>query len=104
MLRPAIGRCARPLAASLRSSITAARPRYASSSSSTNPAPSFDWEDPLASSTLFTEEERAIAETAERYCQERLLPRVLREFYSTASSFYPFSSSLHVLPGLVLVG
>lgn len=38
----------------------------------------FQWEDPLTSKSLLTEEEIAVAETAERYCQERLLPRVLR--------------------------
>lgn len=38
---------------------------------------SFDWKDPLGSNNLFTEEEIAIAETAESYCQERMLPRVL---------------------------
>lgn len=32
------------------------------------------------SKTLLTSEETAIAETAERYCQEQLLPRVLRMF------------------------
>ncbi|KAI9772023.1 MAG: hypothetical protein M1840_001311 [Geoglossum simile] len=37
----------------------------------------FNWEDPLASSTLFTEEELAVRATANAYCQERLLPRVL---------------------------
>ena len=37
----------------------------------------FDWQDPLSSNTLFTEEELAIQETAKSYCQERLLPRVL---------------------------
>ena len=47
---------------------------YASSS-----APQFEWEDPLASKTLLTSEELAVAETAERYCQEQLLPRVLRK-------------------------
>ena len=40
------------------------------------PAP-FDWKDPLGSHNLFTEDELQIAETAESYCQERLLPRVL---------------------------
>ncbi|KAI9843572.1 MAG: hypothetical protein M1837_006248 [Sclerophora amabilis] len=45
--------------------------RYAST-----PSP-FNWEDPLSSSTLFTEEELAIQETARAYCQERMLPRVL---------------------------
>lgn len=37
----------------------------------------FDWKDPLGASNLYTEDELAIAETAESYCQERLLPRVL---------------------------
>ncbi|KAI9735837.1 MAG: hypothetical protein M1834_001302 [Cirrosporium novae-zelandiae] len=37
----------------------------------------FSWEDPLTSSSLLTEEELAIQETARSYCQERLLPRVL---------------------------
>ncbi|KAH7409983.1 acyl-CoA dehydrogenase/oxidase [Phaeosphaeria sp. MPI-PUGE-AT-0046c] len=37
----------------------------------------FDWTDPLNAKTLFTEEELAISETAESYCQERMLPRVL---------------------------
>ena len=37
----------------------------------------FNWEDPLGSSNLFTEDELAISETARSYCQERMLPRVL---------------------------
>jgi hypothetical protein len=37
----------------------------------------FDWKDPLGSNNLYTEEEAAIAEVAEDYCQERMLPRVL---------------------------
>lgn len=36
-----------------------------------------NWEDPLDSASLFTEEELAIQETANSYCQERMLPRVL---------------------------
>lgn len=36
-----------------------------------------NWEDPLNSASLFTEEELAIQETANSYCQERMLPRVL---------------------------
>lgn len=41
-------------------------------------APSvFNWEDPLDSNSLFTEEELAIQDTAKSYCQERMLPRVL---------------------------
>lgn len=39
----------------------------------------FDWKDPLGAANMFTEEELAIAETAESYCQERMLPRVLGE-------------------------
>ena len=37
----------------------------------------FNWEDPLDSASLFTEEELAIQETANSYCQERMYPRVL---------------------------
>lgn len=37
----------------------------------------FNWEDPLDYKSLLTEEELAIQETAEAYCQERMLPRVL---------------------------
>ena len=37
----------------------------------------FDWKDPLGVANNYTEEELAIAETAESYCQERMLPRVL---------------------------
>jgi len=40
----------------------------------------FNWEDPLASKNLLTEEESAIGETAERYCQEQLAPRVLQAY------------------------
>ena len=36
-----------------------------------------NWEDPLSASSLFTEDELAIQETARSYCQERMLPRVL---------------------------
>lgn len=40
----------------------------------------FNWEDPLAASELYTEEELAIQETARQYCQEQLQPRVLGGF------------------------
>ncbi|PHH86187.1 hypothetical protein CDD83_10598 [Cordyceps sp. RAO-2017] len=50
---------------------------FASASGKTS---AFAWEDPLASRSLLTEEELAIEETAERYCQERLLPRVLQAY------------------------
>lgn len=41
-------------------------------------APPFDWQDPLDAKSLLTEDEIAISETAEKYSQEQLLPRVLR--------------------------
>jgi glutaryl-CoA dehydrogenase len=41
------------------------------------PPSAFDWQDPLRWQTLLTDEERAISETAEAYCQEKLQPRVL---------------------------
>ncbi|PSN64341.1 glutaryl-CoA dehydrogenase-like protein [Corynespora cassiicola Philippines] len=40
----------------------------------------FDWKDPLGANNLFTDEEQAISETAEAYCQERMLPRVLEAY------------------------
>lgn len=40
----------------------------------------FDWQDPLNVKSLLTEEEIAISETAEAYCQERMLPRVLEAY------------------------
>ncbi|ROT38365.1 glutaryl-CoA dehydrogenase [Sodiomyces alkalinus F11] len=52
--------------------------RFASSSAS--PSSVFDWSDPLMSKALLTEDELAIADTAERYCQEHLLPRVLQAY------------------------
>ncbi|KAL4930222.1 acyl-CoA dehydrogenase/oxidase [Aspergillus undulatus] len=40
-------------------------------------ATTFNWEDPLLASELYTEDELAIQETARQYCQEQLQPRVL---------------------------
>ncbi|KAE8446744.1 hypothetical protein EG329_011649 [Mollisiaceae sp. DMI_Dod_QoI] len=40
----------------------------------------FNWQDPLNAQNLLTEEEIAIGETAEAYCQERMLPRVLQAY------------------------
>jgi glutaryl-CoA dehydrogenase len=54
------------------------RRRYASSAT-------FNWEDPLATSELYTEEELAIQDTARQYCQEQLLPRVLGVLDDAAS-------------------
>ncbi|KAI0475514.1 glutaryl-CoA dehydrogenase [Xylariaceae sp. FL0804] len=85
MFRPIVPRlrCCRPsLAAGLTPTQIRASPAavgaargYASAS-----APVFDWEDPLASKNLLTEDELAISETAERYCQEQLAPRVLEAY------------------------
>lgn len=50
--------------------------RYASTSAGKL---AFDWEDPLNNKDLLTEDELAISETARAYCQEKLLPRVLRK-------------------------
>ncbi|KAI5302593.1 hypothetical protein KEM56_000539 [Ascosphaera pollenicola] len=49
--------------------------RWASSSGA-----KFNWEDPLNSATLLTDEELAIQDTARQYCQEQLQPRVLEAF------------------------
>ncbi|KAI4152107.1 MAG: hypothetical protein LQ340_003106 [Diploschistes diacapsis] len=43
-------------------------------------ATTFNWEDPLDSQSLFTEEERQIQDVANSYCQERMLPRVLEAY------------------------
>ncbi|KAH7383073.1 acyl-CoA dehydrogenase/oxidase [Cadophora sp. MPI-SDFR-AT-0126] len=50
---------------------------YASAHATPQP---FNWEDPLNAASLFTEEELAISEMAEAYCQERMLPRVLQAY------------------------
>lgn len=65
-------RCARQLLPRARAAT--GRRTYAAAAA----APAFDWQDPLSSKSLLTEEEQAISETAERYCQEQLAPRVLR--------------------------
>ncbi|OAR03266.1 hypothetical protein LLEC1_05224, partial [Akanthomyces lecanii] len=71
MFRPALRQATR--------STSALRPA-AVRSFATAPGPAFNWQDPLASKNLLTEEEIAISETAERYCQERMLPRVLQAY------------------------
>ena len=42
----------------------------------------FDWEDPLLLKDALTAEEIAISDVVRKYCQERVLPRVLRKLYS----------------------
>ncbi|KAI9745871.1 MAG: hypothetical protein M1818_000552 [Claussenomyces sp. TS43310] len=73
MYRPVIRSTARPLAAAAR---RAAARGYAEHATPQK----FDWTDPLNATSLLTEEELAISETAEAYCQERLLPRVLQAY------------------------
>ncbi|CAF9930700.1 MAG: hypothetical protein GOMPHAMPRED_005710 [Gomphillus americanus] len=41
---------------------------------------SFNWQDPLNLASQLTEEEQAIQETANSYCQKRMLPRVLEAY------------------------
>ncbi|KAF2274887.1 glutaryl-CoA dehydrogenase mitochondrial precursor [Westerdykella ornata] len=67
MLRSLCTQAGRRLNATSRSTFAGRRCLHAQAS--------FDWKDPLGSNNFFTEEELAIAETAESYCQERLLPR-----------------------------
>jgi glutaryl-CoA dehydrogenase len=69
MLRPFCRHAARQLTPAARSAAIGKRFLHA--------PVSFDWTDPLNAKNLFTEEEVAISETAEAYCQERMLPRVL---------------------------
>jgi glutaryl-CoA dehydrogenase len=69
MFKPVCRQAARQLSRSTRA-VVAGR-RYAHT-----PA-AFDWKDALGANNMFTEEELAIAETAEAYCQERMLPRIL---------------------------
>ena len=71
MYKTVVSKCARQSTPALRAG---ALRNYAAAAS----APPFDWQDPLNAKNLLTEEELAISETAEKYCQEQLLPRVLR--------------------------
>lgn len=95
-----------------RPAVVATQRRCASTSSTTV----FDWEDPLDFKSLLTEDELAISDTAERYCQEQLQPRVI-EAYRT-ETFDPevmtemgslgllganISSPAHNLPGISTV-
>ena len=47
---------------------------------STSARQAFAWDDPLALDARLTADERAIADAARAYCQERLLPRVPEAF------------------------
>ena len=41
------------------------------------PLPAFDWKDALNLESQLTEEEILVRDTAQKYCQENLMPRVL---------------------------
>lgn len=45
--------------------------------SSNSKLASFNWEDPMLFSAQLTDEERMVVDTANAYCQEKLMPRVL---------------------------
>lgn len=57
-------------------------------------ATAFNWEDPLAASELYTEEELAIQDTARQYCQDKLQPRVLGVFFTFHFFFVLISFSI----------
>ncbi|TQR71714.1 acyl-CoA dehydrogenase family protein, partial [Acinetobacter sp. RF14B] len=40
----------------------------------------FDWQDPFLLEQQLTEEERMIRDSAQAYCQDKLMPRVLEQF------------------------
>lgn len=69
MFKPLVRFSRKQLAAAARPSVRS----YASSAAATK----YQWTDPLGSQNLLTEEELAVSETAESYCQEQLMPRVL---------------------------
>jgi len=48
------------------------------SNASMNERPTFNWQDPLSLESLLSEEERMIRESAHQYCQEKLMPRILK--------------------------
>ena len=85
MLRPVYRHASRQLRTPVRTAAIGKRHLHA--------PVSFDWQDPLKANDLLTEEEQAISETAESYCQERMLPRVLGtsnfEFASAVANELP---------------
>ncbi|KAF2195311.1 glutaryl-CoA dehydrogenase-like protein [Zopfia rhizophila CBS 207.26] len=72
MFRPVCKHAARQLARPSRSAAVGKRHLH-------TPVP-FDWKDPLGANNMFSEDELAISETAESYCQDRMLPRVLEAY------------------------
>ena len=81
MFKPLIRFSGKQLAAASRPSVRA----YAAAAA----APKYQWNDPLGSQNLLTEEELAVSETAESYCQEQLMPRVLGKSCSYPGTKHP---------------
>ena len=52
----------------------------ASKSTAPTKVPAFQWQDPLLLEELLTEEERQIRDAAREYCQNKLMPRVLKDY------------------------
>ncbi|KAJ2892851.1 glutaryl dehydrogenase [Zalerion maritima] len=75
MFRTALRQCARRSAFPTPTAVASRASRHYASSTS-----SFQWEDPLQAKSLLTDEELAISDMAERYCQEQLQPRVLQAY------------------------
>jgi len=48
------------------------------SNTSFNERPIFNWQDPLLLESLLSEEERMIRDSSHQYCQEKLMPRILK--------------------------
>jgi glutaryl-CoA dehydrogenase len=61
--------------------------------------PMFRWDDPLLLDEQLTEDERMVQDTARRYAQERLLPRVREAFREETSdpSVFPEMGALGLL-------
>ncbi|KFY10298.1 hypothetical protein V491_07727 [Pseudogymnoascus sp. VKM F-3775] len=72
MFKPLVRFSGKQLAAAARPSVRS----YATPAAATK----YQWTDPLGSQNLLTEEELAVSETAESYCQEQLMPRVLEAY------------------------
>ncbi|KAF3897608.1 Glutaryl-CoA dehydrogenase [Trichophyton interdigitale] len=62
----------------------ARRPADVAGRRSAHSAASFKWTDPLDAESLYTADELAIQDTARRYCQEQLAPRVLEAYRNEA--------------------
>jgi glutaryl-CoA dehydrogenase len=55
-------------------------PAPAANSGKSEPRATFDWEDPFDLNGQLEEDERLVRDTAQQYCQEKLMPRVMSAF------------------------